>query len=64
METKLTSATKEVIISSNRPKVLIGERINPTGKKISLDFLHFQKFFLPNQRCYLSYIASSATCNF
>ncbi len=33
METKLTSATKEVIISGERPTVLIGERINPTGKK-------------------------------
>ncbi len=33
METKLTSATKEVTISSKRPTVLIGERINPTGKK-------------------------------
>jgi len=33
METKLTSATKEVIISSERSTVLIGERINPTGKK-------------------------------
>ncbi len=33
METKLTSATKEVIISDDRPTVLIGERINPAGKK-------------------------------
>jgi 5-methyltetrahydrofolate--homocysteine methyltransferase len=33
METKLTSATKEVIISDERPTVLIGERINPAGKK-------------------------------
>jgi len=33
METKLTSATKQVIISPERPTVLIGERINPTGKK-------------------------------
>jgi 5-methyltetrahydrofolate--homocysteine methyltransferase len=33
METKLTSATREVIISGERPTVLIGERINPTGKK-------------------------------
>jgi len=33
METKLTSATREVIISAERPTVLIGERINPTGKK-------------------------------
>lgn len=33
METKITSASKEVIISSERPVVLIGERINPSGKK-------------------------------
>ncbi len=33
METKLTSATKEVIIGDGRRTVLIGERINPTGKK-------------------------------
>lgn len=33
METRLTSATKEVIISDQRPTVLIGERINPAGKK-------------------------------
>lgn len=33
METRVSSATKEVIISSERPTVLIGERINPTGKK-------------------------------
>jgi 5-methyltetrahydrofolate--homocysteine methyltransferase len=33
METKITSASKEVIISDDRPTVLIGERINPSGKK-------------------------------
>jgi len=33
METKVTSATKEVIIGSGRPTVIIGERINPSGKK-------------------------------
>jgi len=33
METKISSATKEVIISDERPTVLIGERINPSGKK-------------------------------
>ena len=32
METKVSSATKEVIIGAKRT-VLIGERINPTGKK-------------------------------
>ncbi len=33
METKITGAKKEVIISDSGPTVLIGERINPTGKK-------------------------------
>ena len=33
METRLSSRTKEVIISSEGPTILIGERINPTGKK-------------------------------
>ena len=33
MKTRLSSATKEVIIGDELPAVLIGERINPTGKK-------------------------------
>ena len=33
METKVSSATKEVIIDYNGPTTLIGERINPSGKK-------------------------------
>jgi 5-methyltetrahydrofolate--homocysteine methyltransferase len=33
METVLRSARKTVVISPDRPTVLIGERINPTGKK-------------------------------
>ena len=33
METKVSSINKEVIIGYDRPTVLIGERINPTGKK-------------------------------
>jgi len=33
METKISSATKEVVISYELPTRLIGERINPTGKK-------------------------------
>jgi len=33
METKLWTNSKEVIIGGGRPTVLIGERINPTGKK-------------------------------
>jgi 5-methyltetrahydrofolate--homocysteine methyltransferase len=33
-ETVLRSATKEVVLGHNRPFCLIGERINPTGRKI------------------------------
>ncbi len=33
METRVSSATKVVIIGQGHPTVLIGERINPTGKK-------------------------------
>lgn len=33
METRVASATKEVAIGSEHPTVLIGERINPAGKK-------------------------------
>jgi 5-methyltetrahydrofolate--homocysteine methyltransferase len=33
METKVSSPSKDVIIGDNQPTVLIGERINPTGKK-------------------------------
>jgi 5-methyltetrahydrofolate--homocysteine methyltransferase len=32
METRVSSATKEVVISDSHPTVLIGERLNPTGK--------------------------------
>lgn len=33
METRVSGATREVLISYDRPTVLIGEEINPTGKK-------------------------------
>ena len=33
METKVSSSTKDVLITGSGPTVLIGERINPTGKK-------------------------------
>jgi 5-methyltetrahydrofolate--homocysteine methyltransferase len=33
VETVVSSATQEVIIGHDRPTVLIGERINPTGRK-------------------------------
>ncbi|MEE1556767.1 MAG: methyltetrahydrofolate cobalamin methyltransferase, partial [Alphaproteobacteria bacterium] len=32
-ETTLSSITKEVVIGVDRPFVVIGERINPTGRK-------------------------------
>jgi 5-methyltetrahydrofolate--homocysteine methyltransferase len=34
METVLRSRSKEVIVSVDRPFVMIGERINPTGRKL------------------------------
>jgi 5-methyltetrahydrofolate--homocysteine methyltransferase len=34
METIVASATRRVIIGPNRPFVIIGERINPTGRKL------------------------------
>ncbi len=34
METVLSSATKRVVISGGSPFVMIGERINPTGRKL------------------------------
>ena len=33
METRVSSATNEVIVGHDQPTVLIGERINPAGKK-------------------------------
>ena len=33
MKTRVTCASQEVLISNHLPTVLIGERINPTGKK-------------------------------
>ena len=33
-DTVISSATKEVVIGFNRPFVIIGERINPTGRKL------------------------------
>ena len=33
-DTVISSASKEVVIGLNRPFVMIGERINPTGRKL------------------------------
>lgn len=33
METRLSSTTKEILISDKEPTILIGERINPSGKQ-------------------------------
>jgi 5-methyltetrahydrofolate--homocysteine methyltransferase len=39
METRVSSASREVIIGHNRPTILIGERINPAGKERLADDL-------------------------
>jgi len=36
-ETRLSSANREVVIGFDRPFVIIGERINPTGRKLLAD---------------------------
>ena len=33
-DTVISSASKEVVIGDERPFVIIGERINPTGRKL------------------------------
>ena len=40
-DTVVSSATREVVIGFNRPFVIIGERINPTGRKILAVAKHF-----------------------
>lgn len=49
METKVSSAAKEVIIGGNRPTVLIGERINPSGRKRLTQALQAGKLELVRQ---------------
>lgn len=44
METKITSSKQEVVIGDTSPTVLIGERINPTGKKILQEALKTEDF--------------------
>ena len=34
MDTRLASRSREVVVSIDRPFVVIGERINPTGRKV------------------------------
>src|SRR5690242_686121 len=34
MDTRVSSRSREVVISGDRPFVIIGERINPTGRKV------------------------------
>jgi 5-methyltetrahydrofolate--homocysteine methyltransferase len=34
VETRLSSRAREVVVSGDRPFVIIGERINPTGRKV------------------------------
>ncbi len=44
MKTKVSTAKKEVIISHDGPTILIGERINPTGRKKLLEALQAGNF--------------------
>lgn len=51
METKVSSATREVIISEKRTS-LIGERINPTGKKKLAEALKLGEFEIVRQEAH------------
>src|SRR4030042_821448 len=44
METRISSLTKEVVIGDGLPTVLIGERINPAGKKSMAEALKTGNF--------------------
>lgn len=44
METRITSSKQEVVIGDASPTVLIGERINPTGKKKLQEALKTENF--------------------
>ena len=49
MQTKVSSATKEVIIDYDGPTTLIGERINPSGKKKLAEALKTGEFDVVRQ---------------
>lgn len=49
METKVSSASLDVLIGDNRPTVIIGERINPSGKKILSEALKEENFDIIRQ---------------
>jgi 5-methyltetrahydrofolate--homocysteine methyltransferase len=59
METRVTSSTKEVIIGDDRPTVLIGERINPSGNKKLADSLRAGNLELVRERA-LSQVQAGA----
>jgi 5-methyltetrahydrofolate--homocysteine methyltransferase len=60
METKITSAKKEVIISGSGPTTLIGERINPTGKKKLAEALKGEDFDVLRQEAIAQVEAGAA----
>ena len=59
MDTTITRGDKQIIISDDGPTVLIGERINPTGKKKLAEALTSGEFDLVKEMA-VSQIASGA----
>ncbi len=49
METRVSSKTREVVITGNGPTTIIGERINPTGKKKLAESLKDGQFDMVRQ---------------
>ena len=59
METKLSGTAREVIISCDRPTVLIGERINPAGKKKLAESLKNGNFDIVRQEAIAQFKAGA-----
>lgn len=49
METRVSSKTRELVISGNGPTTIIGERIHPTGKKKLAESLKAGRFDVVRQ---------------
>ena len=62
VHTVISSATREVVIGADRPFVIIGERINPTGRKILAQEMRDGDFSRV-ERDVLAQVAAGATCS-
>ena len=62
-ETVVSSATREVVIGTGRPFVIIGERINPTGRKKLADEMKAGDFSTVVADTHAQVAARARTCS-